>query len=119
MSETDWYERLRLKEEARWREKRASLSMLLDETDAVMSPAEFADLSEYSSSLPSGTYVGKLWKCRAASGPRWLLGEYVDDATPGMIGIRWRHIHVVADPAVWLAATYGERGASERPRTAV
>lgn len=109
-------ERVRIKEEAAWRDERARMSMLLTDTDAVMSRAEFEELSEYSETIPSGTYIGKLWRCRAASGPLWLLGEYF--GTPGRVAIWWRQIHVVDDPAVWVAAEYGERGATERPSSA-
>ena len=34
----------------------------LDETHALMSWIEFDKLAEYSCSLPTGTYVGKMWK---------------------------------------------------------
>ncbi len=97
----DHYELIRLREEAMWREKRAAMSMLLDDTDAVMSSAEFNQLGEYSCTLPTGTYVGKLWKCqrpyyvRPGDEVTWWLGEYWDDGTPDRIAIRWRRIHLV------------------------
>jgi hypothetical protein len=55
--------------------------MLIDDTHAVMTPAAFAELKEYSASIPSGVYVGKMWKrhdgvydprCKPAD-YRWLL----------------------------------------------
>jgi hypothetical protein len=87
-------EAFRKREEDEWRERRSKMSMLLDDTDAVVGRAEFAGLLEYSRSLPSGTYFGKIWKRSNADGT-WALGEYFDDGTPGMVAIRWRRLHVV------------------------
>ena len=52
-----------------------------------LTPREFADLPEYSCSLPTGTTIGKRWKrldgshdrgfIAAGGKPRWLIGEYV------------------------------------------
>ncbi len=55
---------------------------------------------EYSTSLPSGTYLGKVWKC--LRGNNWTMGEYVPDAkakigkdgNPETVGIIWRDIVV-------------------------
>lgn len=37
-------------------------NILLDDTHALMSKADFDKLSEYSTSDPTGVYVGKAWK---------------------------------------------------------
>lgn len=66
-------------------------------------------LLEYSSSLPSGTTVGKRWKRRVADG--WYLGEYFKDETtpPDSVSVRWSKIELrestVAPPAVSPSAT--------------
>lgn len=71
---------------------------------------ELADLPEYSCSIPTGTTIGKRWKKdlraydrnpvavteRAVLGPEWVMGEYVDDPDPELIGIRWTRIKVTA-----------------------
>ena len=69
----------------------------------VLTRKAFDDLYEYSTSLPTGTTVGKQWKrhiYELGSGGRmkltnkWLMGEYFDDGTPGMIAIRWSRIEI-------------------------
>lgn len=71
---------------------------------------EFADLGEYSCSLPTGTRIGKRWK-RDANAYRppvrtsvlgvefvipwpedWILGEYIENPNPEMVGVLWRKI---------------------------
>jgi len=67
-----------------------------------LSDAEFDALPEYSCSLPTGTTIGKRWKRGEPYGQptRWLLGEYVEHADPGKVGIRWSRI-AVAMPLLW------------------
>ncbi len=69
----------------------------------VLMRAEWAELGEYSCSLPSGTRVGKRWKRnRTAYAPirwvsgkptrppaDWCVGEYYDVGSTTEIGIRW------------------------------
>lgn len=55
---------------------------------------EFNELGEYSCSLPTGTTIGKRWKCRRpfeaeAADATWFIGEYVPSEEPGMVGIKW------------------------------
>lgn len=91
------------RESARWTSRRATMSMLLDDTDAVMTRATFEDLDEYSTSVPDGAPVGKIWKCgrpwqALPKDKDWYLGEYWDDgriAETGSVPIRWRRIHLV------------------------
>ncbi len=60
--------------------------------DLVVLPlSEVNALPEYSCSLPTGTTIGKRWKCRTRQGT-WVLGEYVVSELPGMVGIRWSRI---------------------------
>lgn len=78
--------------------------LLLDDTTAVVTPRQFADLGEYSCSLPTGQTIGKRWKRDESfnrPGPSgvgpWLLGEYAecDPPDPKRIRIIWRDLLVV------------------------
>lgn len=95
-----WQEdRFWLEESKKWLAKRAVMTMLLDDTDAVMTRAEFESLDEYSASTPGGTSVGKIWRAhrsrRYGGDDSWWLGEYYDLGLIDEVGIRWRRIHVV------------------------
>jgi hypothetical protein len=62
-----------------------------------MSNAEFESLLEYSTTLPTGTTLGKKWRRHILAGPaqgEWWMGEYVPDPNgdPSMVGIKWRKI---------------------------
>lgn len=93
----DRYELMRIKIEAEWRQKRAGLLMLLDDDSAIMTRREFDDLDNYSCTIPSGTFVGKIWKrgepYRDPS--QWFLGEYTSHEDPDTIGIKWRRIYII------------------------
>ena len=56
-----------------WKQPRLS-EIEIDETHALMSEQSISKLSDYSHSMPSGVYVGKMWKCKARDG--WLLRWY-------------------------------------------
>ncbi len=73
----------------------------------VLTKEEFDQLLEYSSSIPSGTVLGKVWKRNQNfhSGKKpgdWYMGEYVPDVKakmdrdgkPETIGIIWRKIEI-------------------------
>lgn len=60
-----------------------------------VSQAEFDSLLEYSCSLPTGKTIGKRWKRQNADG--WLMGEYVEDPDPAMVGILWRELVVTEE----------------------
>jgi hypothetical protein len=59
-------------------------SILIDETHALMSRATFESLAEYSTTMPTGVYPGKLWRRHdgaydrncAPAARRWLLCWY-------------------------------------------
>lgn len=57
-------------------------SILIDKTHALMTRTTFEKLAEYSSTMPSGVYPGKLWRRhdgiydRKCKTPRWLLCWY-------------------------------------------
>lgn len=57
----------------------------------VLSQAELNSLPEYSWSLPTGTTIGKRWKCQTRQGT-WVLGEYAVSVLPGMVDIHWSRI---------------------------
>lgn len=46
--------------------------ILLDDKHAVMDGKTFSRLAEYSTSIPSGVYPGKMWKCHCLDG-EWVL----------------------------------------------
>ncbi len=80
--------------------------------DAVaLTPAEFAGLREYSTTLPTGTTPGKAWKCRrpyweTTARADWYRGVYglpypVGHRYYGQVPIGWRRIHVIGKPATF------------------
>lgn len=72
--------------------------MITSNEEVVLSVKEFQNLGEYSASLPTGTTIGKRWKCddskwkRPGPEPMWWMGEYIDHADPEKVGIKWRKI---------------------------
>lgn len=65
------------------------------ETERITQKA-LDSLPEYSKSLPTGTFRGKVWK-RDANWDRskgdeavWIIGEYVGPAVDGKVKIEWR-----------------------------
>jgi hypothetical protein len=66
-------------------------SILVDESIAVMSKETFAMLKNYSSSIPTGTYVGKMWKAKSRDG-KWYLRWYDKDEDPQYLSIPTREI---------------------------
>lgn len=66
---------------------------LLGEETCTITPAAFDGLLEYSATIPTGVYIGKVWRRRDADG--WWLGEYTEHEDPKKAGIRWRRLVVV------------------------
>ena len=57
----------------------------------------FDKLLEYSCSLPTGTALGKVWKCRRpykGDNPIWYLGRYVEHQDPLLVAIEWRLVEI-------------------------
>ncbi len=83
------------REELRWRHKRHELPYL-DDPEHVWTSDELEMLDDYSSSIPSGVFVGKFWRRgEPYSNPtKWFLGEFVDIGDPKNLGINWRELHV-------------------------
>ncbi|MES2218392.1 MAG: hypothetical protein V4501_08265 [Pseudomonadota bacterium] len=57
-----------------WRQPDSSL-IGVDEANALMDETTFRGLLNYSTSIPSGVYPGKMWR-RTEDGQRWLLCWY-------------------------------------------
>lgn len=57
-----------------WRQP-STKRILIDERYAVMEPSTFNALAEYSNSVPTGVYAGKMWKGEFEH--RWYLRWYV------------------------------------------
>lgn len=64
----------------------------IDGVHATMSKKSFDLLREYSSTLPSGVYEGKMWKC--CNKNAWLLCWYdvANDGDPNKCSIKTRKI---------------------------
>src|SRR5262245_65416000 len=63
--------------------------ILIDETHAVMEGATLDRLSEYSASIPSGVYPGKMWARRVVrrlDAADWAVGWYRRVEGPVTIG---------------------------------
>lgn len=70
-------------------------NILLDETHAVMSEKDFAELCEYSRTIPSGKYVGKMWKAKIDG--KWFLVWYDYDPNPDYLTIPSREILLIGE----------------------
>lgn len=62
----------------------------------------FRRLPEYSTSLPTGTRFGKLWRRKVPEG--WCLGRYYDMNDPEHVGILWYRLQI-AEVAILEALT--------------
>ena len=68
----------------------------IDDLYALMSEESFEQLYEYSMSVPTGAYAGKMWKARNRLRDVWYLRWYEDDSVNnGMCLIQTRMILVV------------------------
>lgn len=81
------------------------LGILLDETTAVCSLYAFETLLDYSASIPTGTFEGKVWRRTLRDDDfnvtGYMLGEYRLDedpeaSYPNMVRIIWRDLEVVS-----------------------
>jgi hypothetical protein len=67
----------------------------MDDKHVLLTTRQIAELLEYSSSYPSGTYDGKCWK-REGDG-FWYLCWYQPHPQPGKIGIGFRIVLEIDD----------------------
>lgn len=68
---------------------------MLELPTTQMTQKEFDAVLEYSSSIPTGTDLGKKWKRRCTDG--WVMGEYYDIGSTTEVGIRWSTIKIVPE----------------------
>ncbi len=66
---------------------------LLDNKIAIVSAQAFKALKDYSRSLPTGAFPGKIWKRQCPDG--WVLGMYTEHEDPSKVSIEWRTLIVV------------------------
>lgn len=71
------------------------------ESDTIrLTLAEFDALLDYSSSIPTGTTIGKRWKRRKVyhdESRGWVVGEFVEHPDPDVVGIKWWHNIEITD----------------------
>lgn len=67
--------------------------ILIDDDHALMTRATFEQLLEYSTSIPSGKYIGKMFKSRRFG--CWYLRWYDHDPDPTILFIECRTILLV------------------------
>jgi hypothetical protein len=63
---------------------------------AAISRDELLQLPEYTTSLPTGTTIGKRWR-RSKGDGGWEIGEYVRSALPNHVGIKWYQVQLLED----------------------
>lgn len=90
-----------------------------------MTKGAFDDMLEYSTTLPTGTTLGKRWKCRrpvrddGRGPPDWYQGEYVEEKDPalkakGYVGIVWKKIKLIPTHfAIWSNLIKEQTGCTE------
>jgi hypothetical protein len=68
--------------------------ILLDDTHAVMTAHSFKALHDYSHSMPTGVYPGKMWKRQTGKGT-WYLTWFGEHEDPKLCSINQRILLVV------------------------
>lgn len=68
-------------------------TILIDDNVSLMSTESFKKLKEYSTSFPSGVYVGKMWK--SLLNDVWFLRWYGEHENPSLCSINKREILLV------------------------
>lgn len=63
----------------------------VDDTHALMSKSSFDKLLEYSTTIPSGVYIGKMWKGQYRQGP-WYLAWFSKCDDPKFVNNNYREI---------------------------
>lgn len=68
--------------------------VLIDDDFALMAKIDFKKLLEYSTTIPTGVYEGKMWKRRCTDG--WMLGWYgFEDAEGKSVSTNFRELLLV------------------------
>jgi hypothetical protein len=69
-----------------------SSTILIDDTHAVLTQEQLNQLLDYSRSMPSGVYVGKMWKRFDSHMQCWLLCWYESSYRSDHCSIQHRQI---------------------------
>lgn len=79
-----------------WRQPPRS-DILIDDIHALMGEETFHWLAEYSASIPTGVYSGKMWKCFTGrkDGILWLLKWYSPSPDQNLRKINYRDIILI------------------------
>jgi hypothetical protein len=75
-----------------WRQPDTS-RILIDDTHALMEKSTFEALSEYSTTIPTGVYPGKMWRCHYLG--TWFLRWFGEHEDPSLCSNHHREIIVV------------------------
>jgi hypothetical protein len=82
---------------------------------------ELESMPEYSSSLPTGQVLFKMWRraiqdLRTRAVVAWQAGQYVPCRIPGNVGIRWFDVVLRAGPKppAWEAPDWNNRARYQR-----
>lgn len=67
----------------------------IDDEHALMEESAFDRLAEYSTSTPSGVYIGKMWKGKYKNGQWYLAWFSKGDDAKTYLKNNYRHILVV------------------------
>jgi len=75
-------------------------NFVIDDTHALMTRRDFEQLAEYSTTTPSGVYVGKCWKersgmLRTRPNGEWYLRWYGHDPDPNFVSNNQRIILII------------------------
>lgn len=81
----------------------AKSKIIVDEKTALMTKVDFDALLNYSTTLPTGTFIGKRWKRNLPKqdetkwifSDKWLMGEFAPNPDGENVDILWREIVVV------------------------
>ena len=65
-------------------------SILIDDKHALMSKHSLGELYEYSASIPTGVYTGKMWKAKVLG--KWFLRWFGNENNKGLLPILSRKI---------------------------
>jgi hypothetical protein len=76
-----------------WRQPADIRDAPIDDKTVLLTPYQFAELHNYSATMPSGVYPGKCWRRQSREG--WHLGWYGVDPDPKFCTNNWRRIEVV------------------------
>lgn len=69
--------------------------ILIDDTHAVMRKSDFELLADYSRSIPSGVYAGKMWKSITLNSRKYLC--WFSEVREGQCVINCREILIVEE----------------------